>query len=109
MPIKNPSEQTLTDAIPDCTCYNNETCDSSAWSYWSKCDGNCKQTRIRNKDAPEEETESRDCQSLCFFDVSDDIDENLKTCSIDKNRSKRDASQPIARERWSRGFEDHKT
>ena len=84
-------------AIPDCSCHSRETCDSSAWSYWSSCDGNCKQTRIRNNDAAEEETESRDCQGLCFFDVQDDIDEDLKTCSIQNNRSKRDATQAISR------------
>ena len=85
------------DAIPKCKCHSNESCDSDSWSYWSNCDGDCKQTRIRNKDAPEEQTESRDCQSLCFFDVEDDIDENLKTCSISKRRSKRNASKAIAR------------
>ena len=84
-------------AIPDCTCHSNESCDSSAWSYWSDCDGNCKQTRIRNKDAPEEQTESRDCQGLCFFNVEDDIDEDLKKCSIQNSRSKRDATKAISR------------
>ena len=85
------------DEIPNCTCYNNESCDSGAWSYWSNCDGNCKQIRIRNKDEADEETESRDCQGLCFFNVNDDIDENLQTCSIDNNRSRRDIRKPIQR------------
>ena len=91
------TEQTITGTIQNCTCYSNESCDSGAWSYWSNCDGNCKQTRIRNKDEADEETESRDCQGLCFFNVNNDIDENLKTCPIDKNRSKRDVSIPIER------------
>ena len=84
--------QTITkDDIQNCTCFNNETCDSASWSYWSKCDGNCKQTRKRNNGS-DEETESRECRELCFFDVKDVIDEDLKTCSIFKNRSKRDIS-----------------
>ena len=83
------------DEIPNCTCYSNESCDIGAWSYWSNCDGNCKQTRIRNKDETDEETESRDCQNLCFFDVEDDIDEELNTCSIQNNRSKRYALYAI--------------
>ena len=72
--------QTITEPenIQNCTCYNNESCDSDAWSYWSNCDGNCKQTRIRNQGETDEATESRDCQSLCFLDVEDDIDEELK-------------------------------
>ena len=77
------------DEIPSCTCFSNESCDSSSWSYWSNCDGGCKQKRTRNKDEPDEETESRDCPSLCFFDVEDDIDEDLKTCSIQNTRLKR--------------------
>ena len=77
------------DEIPNCTCFSNESCDSGSWSYWSSCDGECKQTRIRNEDETDEETESRDCQNLCFFDVEDDIDEELKTCSIQNSRSRR--------------------
>ena len=91
------TEQTITGTIQNCTCYSNESCDSGAWSYWSDCDGNCKQTRIRNKDEADEETESRDCDNLCFFNVEDYIDESLKTCHIDHNRSRRDISNPIAR------------
>ena len=83
------------DEIPNCTCFSNESCDSGAWSYWSSCDGGCKQTRIRNKDETDEETESRDCQNLCFFDVEDDIDDELNTCSIQNNRSKRHAFNAI--------------
>ena len=91
------TEETIIGSIQNCTCYSNESCDSGAWSYWSDCDGDCKQTRIRNKDEADEETESRDCQGLCFFNVNDDIDENLKTCSIDNNRSRRDIPKQIAR------------
>ena len=83
------------DEIPSCTCFSNESCDSSSWSYWSNCDGNCKQKRTRNKDEPDEETESRECPRLCFFDVEDDIDEELKTCSIQNSRSKRHAFNAI--------------
>ena len=82
--------------IPTCTCFSNESCDSGAWSYWSSCDGSCKQTRTRNRDETDEETESRDCQNLCFFDVEDDIDDELNTCSIQNNRSKRHAFNAIA-------------
>ena len=91
------TKETISSSIQNCTCYSNESCDSGAWSYWSDCDGNCKQTRIRNKDKADEATQSRDCQGLCFFHVEDDIDGDLETCSIDKNRSKRDISKPIAR------------
>ena len=89
--LENAPSTVEPDEIPNCTCYSNESCDSGAWSYWSNCDGNCKQTRIRNKDETDEETESRDCQNLCFFDVEDDVDEELNTCSIQNSRSKRDA------------------
>ena len=89
--LENAPSTVEPDEIPNCTCYNNESCDSGAWSYWSNCDGNCKQTRIRNKDQTDEETESRDCQNLCFYDVEDDVDEELNTCSIQSGRSKRHA------------------
>ena len=79
------------DEIPNCSCFSDESCDGAAWSYWSSCDGSCKQTRTRNKDDTDEKTESRDCQNLCFFDVEDDIDDELKTCSIQNSRSKRHA------------------
>jgi len=88
------------DEIPSCSCFSNESCDSGSWSYWSNCDGGCKQTRIRNKDEIDEETESRDCENLCFLDVENDIDENLRTCSIQNSRLRRDTlskmtSQPM--------------
>ena len=97
--MKLTSEPSTVDpaAIPKCKCHSNESCDSGAWSYWSTCDGNCKQTRIRNEGALVEETESRDCQGLCFFSVGDDIDEDLKTCSIQNSRSKRNASKAASR------------
>ena len=89
-------------AISECECHSYETCDNTAWSYWSDCDGNCKQTRVRNKDASDEDTQSRDCLGLCFFDVQNDIDEDLKTCSIPNSilndkRSKRDSPKAISR------------
>ena len=37
------------------------------WSDWSKCDINCKQTRIRSK----YESETRDCKGVCFRSVTD--------------------------------------
>ena len=49
--LKLDSEQTITkESVPNCSCYNNESCDDGAWSYWSKCNGQCKQTRIRNSE-----------------------------------------------------------
>ena len=95
--LKLTTEETITSSIQNCTCYSNESCDSGAWSYWSDCDGNCKQARIRNKDEADEETESRDCQGLCFVNVNDDINENLQTCSINNKRSRRDIQKPISR------------
>ena len=93
--LENAPSTVEPDEIPNCTCYNNESCDSGAWSYWSNCDGKCQQIRIRNKDETDEETESRDCQNLCFLDVEDDVDEELNTCSIRNSRSKRDALNAI--------------
>ena len=81
--------------IKECKCYDLETCDSASWSYWSKCDGNCKQTRIRNANDPAQATENRDCPQLCFFDVDNEIDDSLKTCSIHNNRSKRDQNSRL--------------
>ena len=83
------------DDLPNCTCFDSATCDSSSWSYWSKCDGNCKQTRVRNANDPDEETEYRDCRELCFFDVENDIDEGLQLCSFTENRSKRDQNSRL--------------
>ena len=99
--LENAPSTVEPDEIPNCTCYSNESCDSGAWSYWSNCDGNCKQTRIRNKDETDEESESRDCQNLCFFDVEDDIDEELNTCLIQNSRSKRHASNSIKSQKLS--------
>ena len=49
--LKLDTEQTITkESVPNCSCYNNESCDDGAWSYWSKCNGQCKQTRIRNSE-----------------------------------------------------------
>ena len=97
--LKLTNESTAIDPtlIPECRCHSIESCDTTAWSFWSECGGNCKQTRTRNKNTSDEETESRDCQSLCFFDVQNDIDEELKTCSIQNSRSKRDSFQATSR------------
>ena len=49
--LKLDTEQIITkESVPNCSCYNNESCDDGAWSYWSKCNGQCKQTRIRNSE-----------------------------------------------------------
>ena len=49
--LKLDTEPTITkESVPNCSCYNNESCDDGAWSYWSKCNGRCKQTRIRNSE-----------------------------------------------------------
>ena len=47
--LKLDSEPTITDlqSVQNCSCYNVESCDAGAWSYWSDCNGQCKQTRVR--------------------------------------------------------------
>ena len=52
-------------------------------------------TLQRTQDDSTEVTDDRDCPQLCFFDVPNDINLELKTCSIDRNRSKRE--QPTKR------------
>ena len=47
----------------------------------------------RNQNESNEETEERDCKSLCFFDVTNDIDTTLGTCNIKKSRSRRRISE----------------
>ena len=47
----------------------------------------------RNKNQSNEETEERNCKSLCFFDVTNDIDTELEMCSIKKSRTRRRISQ----------------
>ena len=49
--LKLDSTPTITDldSVKQCTCYNEETCDDGAWSYWSDCNGECKQIRTRKR------------------------------------------------------------
>ena len=55
-------------------------------------------TLQRTQDDSTEVTDDRDCPQLCFFDVPNDINLELITCSIDQNRSKRDTrEQPSKR------------
>ena len=48
---------------------------------------------LRNQNESNEETEERDCQSLCFIDVTNDIDTELEMCSIKKSRTRRRISE----------------
>ena len=48
--LKLDIQQTAKESVPNCSCYNNESCDDGAWSYWSKCNGQCKQTRFRESE-----------------------------------------------------------
>ena len=48
---------------------------------------------LRNQNESNEETEERDCKSLCFFDVKNDIDTELEMCSIKKSRTRRRISE----------------
>ena len=50
-------------------------------------------TLERTQDDSTEVTDERDCPQLCFFDVPNDINLELKTCSIDQNRSRRDIQE----------------
>ena len=47
----------------------------------------------RNQDGSSQESEERECPRLCFHDVSNDIDLELTTCSINKSRSKRNIQE----------------
>ena len=85
------------ESVPNCSCYDEDSCNNGVWSAWSMCDGACKQMRIRNEDASKEETEERTCIDLCFLDVSDDIDKELETCSIENGRSFWSNQQPHKR------------
>ena len=53
--------------------------------------------RIRNEAASKEETDERTCIDLCFLNVSDDIYEELETCSIENGRSFWNDQQPHKR------------
>ena len=48
---------------------------------------------LRNQDGSNQESEERECPKLCFHDVSNDIDLELTTCSINKSRSKRNTQE----------------
>ena len=55
-------------------------------------------TLKRTQDGSTEETDERDCAELCFFDVPNDINLELTTCSINQSRNKRDIQgKPINR------------
>ena len=54
-------------------------------------------TSERTNDESNQETEERDCPKLCFFDVSNDINLELSTCSINQNRNSRTVQQPTKR------------
>ena len=56
------------------------------WTEWSKCDTDCKQTRLRSK----YESEVRECKGVCFKPIDDIINDSLRTCSLSQNRKKRD-------------------
>ena len=47
----------------------------------------------RNQDGSNQESEERECPKLCFHDVSNDIDLELTTCSINTGRSKRNIKE----------------
>ena len=54
-------------------------------------------TSERTNDESNQETEERDCPKLCFFDVPNDINLELATCSIHQNRNRRTVQQPTKR------------
>ena len=52
----------------------------------------------RTQAGSNEETQKRDCPYLCFYDVENDIDLGLTTCSINKSRTNRNKlSRPTQR------------
>ena len=65
------------------------------WSEWSDCNSDCKQFRKRSK----YESESRDCERVCFKTTSDTIDDTLRTCPITGDREKRDVTADVDREK----------
>ena len=68
--------------IQPCTCYDEDACNNGVWEEWTPCDGDCKQTRTRNRGASLEETEPRDCPGLCFLEVEQDINDELENVPI---------------------------
>ena len=72
------------ESIQPCTCYDEDACNNGIWSEWSECDGQCEQFRIRNEGGSRQEIQPRDCRTmgLCFFDVKNEIDNELENVSI---------------------------
>ena len=52
----------------------------------------------RTQNGSNQETEQRDCPFLCFYDVENDIDLELTTCSLNRGKTKRNnLGRPIQR------------
>ena len=52
----------------------------------------------RTQNGSNQETEQRDCPFLCFYDVENDIDLELTTCSLNRRKTKRNnLGRPIQR------------
>ena len=66
---------------------------SARFQYLIKIKCMLYKSRPRNQDGSSQESEERECPRLCFHDVSNDIDLELTTCSINKNRSKRNIQE----------------
>ena len=64
---------------------------------------------LRNQNESNEETEERDCQNLCFFDVTNDIDTELEMCSVKKSRTRRRISETFKTEQPSKRLMGGKT
>ena len=64
---------------------------------------------VRNQNESNEETEERDCQNLCFFDVTNDIDTELGMCSVKKSRTRRRISETFKTEQPSKRLMGGKT
>ena len=73
---------TAPDEIENCTCYDEDACNNGVWEDWTPCDGNCKQTRTRNRGASLEQTVPRDCPDLCFLEVANDFNQTLENVPI---------------------------
>ena len=48
---------------------------------------------LRTQDGSTEETDERDCPTLCFYDVPNDINVELSTCLIHQNRNRHDIAE----------------
>ena len=64
---------------------------------------------VRNQNESNEETEERDCQNLCFFDVTNDIDTELEMCYVKKSRTRRRISEILQTEKPSQRLMGGKT